>query len=56
MVTSPDLETTEDPVAVAESLPHSLAADGGGVVADDDGGEADGSELSRQHLRNVLIN
>ena len=46
VVTSPDLETTEDPVAVAESLPHSLAA-----AADED--EPDEAELSRQHSRQV---
>ena len=46
MVTSPDLETTEDPVAVAESLPHSLAA-----AAEED--DADEAELSRQHSRQV---
>ena len=53
VVTSNDLETTEDPVAVAESLPHSLAAAEGGVVAEEDegghGDEANGSELSRRH-------
>ena len=46
VVTSPDLETTEDPVAVAESLPHSLAA-----AVDEE--EADEAELSRQHSRQV---
>ena len=45
-MTSPDLETTEDPVAVAESLPHSLAA-----AVDEE--EADKAELSRQQSRHV---
>ena len=53
VATSNDLETTEDPVAVAESLPHSLAAAEGGVVAEEDegghGDDANGSELSRRH-------
>ena len=47
MATSPDLETTEEPVAVAESLPHSLAAEdeGGG------GDEADGSAAHPRRRR-----
>ena len=48
VATSPELETTEEPVAVAESLPHSL-------VAEDEGGgggdEADGSTAHPRRRR-----